>query len=205
MTASFAIKNGVAHNEDLDVKAPLFRIGGKGDIDIGNRRSTTSTKATVVATTKGQGGKDLEQLAGLTVPVHLAGPFDAHEVRGGLRARSQRDAREVRRSARRVQGERWRRAGRARTERQGSSSEQEAATSSRACSALISRERRDPLRRLVQAGDRWNSLAARGQEAPRARDADLLQRLEAVGDEARADHVDALHALARQLHQRRPV
>ena len=38
MTASFAIKNGVAHNEDLDVKAPLFRIGGGGDIDIGNSR-----------------------------------------------------------------------------------------------------------------------------------------------------------------------
>ncbi|HSU75526.1 MAG TPA: AsmA family protein, partial [Burkholderiales bacterium] len=77
MTASFTIKNGVAHNEDLDVKAPLFRISGKGDIDIGNSTIDYVTNATVVATTKGQGGSDLAQLSGLTVPVHLVGPFDA--------------------------------------------------------------------------------------------------------------------------------
>jgi len=76
MTASFVIKNGVAHNEDLDVKAPLFRVSGKGDIDIGNSTIDYVTNATVVASTKGQGGKDLEQLSGLTVPVHLSGPFD---------------------------------------------------------------------------------------------------------------------------------
>ncbi|TMH70479.1 MAG: AsmA family protein [Betaproteobacteria bacterium] len=77
MTASFAIKNGVAHNEDLDMKAPLFRVSGKGDIDIGNSTIDYVTKATVVASTQGQGGADLAQLSGLTVPVHLSGPFDA--------------------------------------------------------------------------------------------------------------------------------
>jgi AsmA protein len=77
MTASFTIKNGVAHNEDLDMKAPLFRVSGKGDIDIGNSTIDYVTNATVVATTKGQGGADLAQLSGLTVPVHLVGPFDA--------------------------------------------------------------------------------------------------------------------------------
>jgi AsmA protein len=76
MSASFAIKNGVAHNEDLEVKAPLFRIGGRGDIDIGNSRLDYTTKATVVGTSKGQGGAELEQLSGLTVPVKLSGPFD---------------------------------------------------------------------------------------------------------------------------------
>jgi AsmA protein len=85
MSASFAIKNGVAHNEDLDMKAPLFRIGGRGDIDVGNSRLDYTTKATVVATSKGQGGADLEKLAGLTVPLHLSGPFDAmkYEVNYG--------------------------------------------------------------------------------------------------------------------------
>jgi AsmA protein len=77
MTASFAIKNGVAHNDDLDVKAPLLRIGGAGDIDIGNSRLNYVAKATVVATSKGQGGADLDHLAGLTIPVKLTGPFDA--------------------------------------------------------------------------------------------------------------------------------
>jgi AsmA protein len=76
LSASFNIKNGVAHNEDLDVKAPLFRIGGKGDIDIGNSSIDYVTKASVVATAKGQGGAETDQLAGLTVPVRLSGPFD---------------------------------------------------------------------------------------------------------------------------------
>jgi AsmA protein len=77
MTASFLIKNGVAHNDDLDVKAPLVRLGGAGDIDIGNSQLNYVAKATVVATAKGQGGADLDHLAGLTVPVKLTGPFDA--------------------------------------------------------------------------------------------------------------------------------
>jgi AsmA protein len=75
MNASFTIKNGVAHNEDLDVKAPLFRISGKGDVNIADSTIDYVTKATVVATTKGQGGADLAELSGVTVPVHLSGPF----------------------------------------------------------------------------------------------------------------------------------
>jgi AsmA protein len=77
LAASFVIKNGVAHNEDLDVKAPLFRIGGAGDIDIGKSTINYVAKAAVVASTQGQGGKELEQLAGVTVPVRLSGPLDA--------------------------------------------------------------------------------------------------------------------------------
>ncbi|HEX7052402.1 MAG TPA: AsmA family protein [Burkholderiales bacterium] len=89
MSASFVIRNGVAHNEDLDVKAPLFRITGKGDIDIAGSKIDYVTKAAVVATTQGQGGADLSQLAGLTVPVHLSGPLDAmqYEVDYGAVAR----------------------------------------------------------------------------------------------------------------------
>ncbi len=75
--ASFTIRNGVAHNEDLDVKAPLFRLTGRGDIDIGNSSIDYVTKAAVVATTQGQGGADLAQLSGLPVPVRLSGPLDA--------------------------------------------------------------------------------------------------------------------------------
>ena len=77
LNASFVIKNGVAHNQDLDLKAPLIRVGGAGDIDIGNSSLNYTAKASVVATTKGQGGKGLDQLSGLTVPVQLTGPFDA--------------------------------------------------------------------------------------------------------------------------------
>jgi AsmA protein len=77
LNATFVIKNGVAHNEDLDVKAPLFRVTGAGDIDIGKSTINYVAKAAVVATTQGQGGKERSGVAGLTVPVKLTGTFDA--------------------------------------------------------------------------------------------------------------------------------
>ncbi len=75
LSASFTIKNGVAHNEDLAAKSPLFRLRGAGDINIADSSLNYLAKASIVATGEGQGGKDRDQLAGLTVPVKLSGPF----------------------------------------------------------------------------------------------------------------------------------
>jgi AsmA protein len=75
LNATFAIKNGVARNEDLEVKAPLFRVTGAGDINIARSTIDYTAKAALVATTQGQGGKEREQVAGLTVPVKLTGPL----------------------------------------------------------------------------------------------------------------------------------
>jgi AsmA protein len=77
MSASFVIRNGVAHNDDLSAKAPLFRVTGAGDIDIANERIDYRAKAAVVGSAEGQGGKELDQLRGLSVPVRIVGPFDA--------------------------------------------------------------------------------------------------------------------------------
>ena len=86
LSATFSIKNDVAHNEDLDIKSPLLRIGGSGDIDIGTSTIGYTVKASVVGTTKGQGGSERDQLAGLTVPVKLGGPLDAMKVEVDYRA-----------------------------------------------------------------------------------------------------------------------
>jgi AsmA protein len=75
--ASFRIKDGVAHNDDLSAKTPLLRLGGNGDIFIAEDRLDYTVKATVVATLQGQGGPELEQLKGLTIPVRLSGPYTA--------------------------------------------------------------------------------------------------------------------------------
>jgi AsmA protein len=77
LSASFRIANGVAHNEDLTLKSPLFRVGGAGDVDIGRDRLDYTVKATIVSSLQGQGGPELEALKGVTVPVRLSGPFDA--------------------------------------------------------------------------------------------------------------------------------
>ncbi|MBT9612673.1 MAG: AsmA family protein [Burkholderiales bacterium] len=77
LKASFAINNGVAHNDDLAVKSPLLRLAGNGDINIGAGSMDYVAKATVVGSLEGQGGKELSQLKGVTVPVRVTGPFDA--------------------------------------------------------------------------------------------------------------------------------
>lgn len=75
MKASFTIRNGVAHNEDLMLKSPYIRVGGKGDIDLGNDSLDYLVKATIARTSEGQGGRD--DIGGLTVPVRASGPFTA--------------------------------------------------------------------------------------------------------------------------------
>lgn len=76
MTATFVIRNGVARNDDLQAKSPLLRVTGAGDIDIGASTMDYTVKATVVATTTGQGGKEAADLRGVTAPVRLTGSFD---------------------------------------------------------------------------------------------------------------------------------
>jgi AsmA protein len=71
--ASFKVTQSVAHNDDLSMKAPLLRVSGVGDIDIGNDSINYLARATLVKTLAGQGGVD--QAGGLTVPVRLSGPF----------------------------------------------------------------------------------------------------------------------------------
>src|SRR2546428_12632173 len=64
-------------------------------------------------------------------------------------------------------------------------------------------ERRDPLRRFVQAGNEMKLAAAGREEGPARRDADFLQRLEAVGNESGADDVYPLRSCACHGDQRR--
>lgn len=76
LTASFRIAGGVARNDDLAMKPPLLRLGGAGDIDIGNSRIDYLAKVSIVDTAQGQAGKELAELRGITIPIRLRGPFD---------------------------------------------------------------------------------------------------------------------------------
>lgn len=76
LSASFRIADGIARNDDLIAKSPLLRLAGAGDIDIGHSRLDYLLKTSVVATSTGQGGKDLDAVKGLTIPVRLSGSFD---------------------------------------------------------------------------------------------------------------------------------
>ena len=77
LTATFRIANGVARNNDLSLKSPLLRVGGEGEINIGADSLTYLVKASIVGTSKGQGGRETEDLRGITVPVRVTGPLAA--------------------------------------------------------------------------------------------------------------------------------
>lgn len=77
LNVSFVIDAGVARSHDLDLKSPFLRLGGEGAVDLGKGRVDYVARATVTDTSKGQDGADLSALKGLTIPVRLAGPFDA--------------------------------------------------------------------------------------------------------------------------------
>lgn len=77
MSASFVVKDGVARNDDLKAASPFLRLSGAGQFDIGNSTIDYTAKATLAATSKGQGGAAAADVTGITVPVKLGGTFEA--------------------------------------------------------------------------------------------------------------------------------
>lgn len=73
MTISFDIADGIASSNDLELKSPLLRVGGKGRIDIGAGTIDYTASPSLVATSTGQGGRDRDELHGVTIPVRVTG------------------------------------------------------------------------------------------------------------------------------------
>jgi len=70
---TFKLNNYLLDNLDFDMKAPLFRVRGKGEIDLAKQVLDYTVNASVVETLKGQGGESLDKLKGLTVPIKFSG------------------------------------------------------------------------------------------------------------------------------------
>jgi AsmA protein len=75
LTASFVIKNGVAHNEDLQARSPVLKLTGRGDVDIGEGTLDYTASATITSAVTSLAGKDIAQLVGIAVPVRATGPL----------------------------------------------------------------------------------------------------------------------------------
>lgn len=76
---SFAAKivNGILKSDQLNAMSPLFRVNGSGEIDLVNETLNYLASPAVAATAKGQGGKGLDELAGLVIPIKLTGSLFA--------------------------------------------------------------------------------------------------------------------------------
>ncbi len=75
LTISGVIINGVFSSDDLDLQAPLLRADGKGSADLNREVVDYLVNTKLVGTTKGQQGDTADDLAGLSIPVRIKGPF----------------------------------------------------------------------------------------------------------------------------------
>ena len=73
ISASAKIVNGVLKSDDLAASSPAFRLAGSGEIDLVKETINYLAKPTVVETSRGAGGKGLDELKGLTIPIKLTG------------------------------------------------------------------------------------------------------------------------------------
>ncbi len=73
---------GVMRMDDLDLKAPAFRLVGNGVVaDLRTDTIDYRLSATIANTSKGAGGKELADLVGFSLPISVTGPLDDPLVR----------------------------------------------------------------------------------------------------------------------------
>jgi AsmA protein len=77
LTGSFNARNGVINNQDLALMSPMLRIKGAGTADLTKEVIDYTLGVSIVETSKGQQGKELADLKGLTIPVKISGSFNA--------------------------------------------------------------------------------------------------------------------------------
>ncbi|MBF6058273.1 AsmA family protein [Thiomicrorhabdus heinhorstiae] len=73
LLAKLKITNGVANIESLSALAPFMRISAEGKANIVTEQMNVLVNAKIVESDKGQGGKEFQDLSGLTIPVRLKG------------------------------------------------------------------------------------------------------------------------------------
>jgi AsmA protein len=76
--------NGLLKNTDLDAQSPLLRVGGQGTANLVQESIDYRLDVAVVKTLKGQGGKGLADLKGITVPLKISGTFTQPKYRVDL-------------------------------------------------------------------------------------------------------------------------
>lgn len=81
LAGSFQIRDGVVRNDDLTASSPLLRVAGRGSADLPAREMDYRLDTTLVATIEGQGGRSLEDLRGVNLPIRITGAFEEPRFR----------------------------------------------------------------------------------------------------------------------------
>ena len=69
------VTDGVVRNNDLSIKSPLLRISGEGQVSLPAETIDYLLTTKIVGSLEGQGGKALDELKGVEIPVRIGGTF----------------------------------------------------------------------------------------------------------------------------------
>ncbi|MGL4505608.1 MAG: AsmA family protein, partial [Aeromonas sobria] len=77
LTASFQLADGIARSKDIQLFAPALRVKGEGQTALVPQTLDFLFLTSIVESSKGQGGKDLDELQEITIPVRIGGHWQA--------------------------------------------------------------------------------------------------------------------------------
>ncbi|TNJ25898.1 AsmA family protein [Aeromonas sobria] len=77
LTASFQLADGIARSKDIQLFAPALRVKGEGQTALVPQSLDFLFLTSIVESSKGQGGKDLDELQEITIPVRIGGHWQA--------------------------------------------------------------------------------------------------------------------------------
>jgi AsmA protein len=80
LTISGVIRKGVFSSDDLELRAPLLRVGGSGSANLNSEVVDYLVKVKLVGSIEGQQGEIADELAGLEIPVRIKGPFNDPKI-----------------------------------------------------------------------------------------------------------------------------
>ncbi|MGL4191811.1 MAG: AsmA family protein [Vibrio sp.] len=81
MTTTLQLNRGQVITNDLSLQSPLLRIHGEGQANYLQHTVDFLVRTSVVGTLEGQGGKSLDELRDVTIPINISGTWSAPKFR----------------------------------------------------------------------------------------------------------------------------
>lgn len=77
LSATFNLGQGMASTNNMRMEAPALRVRSEGQTNLVDEMLDFKVFVSVVGTSKGQGGKDIDELKDITIPVNIGGTWQA--------------------------------------------------------------------------------------------------------------------------------
>ncbi|GLT17589.1 cell envelope biogenesis protein AsmA [Vibrio zhanjiangensis] len=76
MKATLKLNKGVVSTDDLSMQSPLLRIRGNGSANYIDQTVNFTVSTSIVGSLEGQGGKNIDELKDVTIPINISGTWD---------------------------------------------------------------------------------------------------------------------------------